>query len=118
LVATHYPNPETSGTSFFVFALAAGINEGILDRAKYEPVVRRGWLGLNNCVLADGTLGYVQPIGGDPRPASPTSTHEYAVGAFLLAAKEVSEMGPPAPGSDAPPAPLPPYVAPTTKPAS
>lgn len=117
LLSTHYPNPETSGTSFFVFALAAGVNDGILDRAKYEPIIRRGWLGLTNCVQPDGTLGYVQQIGGDPRPASPTSTQEYAVGAFLLAGKEVTAMGPPTPGTDAPPAPLPPYVAPATKPA-
>lgn len=112
LVPSHHPNPETSGTAFFVFAMAAGVNDGLLERARFEPVVRRGWLGLNNCLLPDGTLGYVQPIGGDPRPATPTDTQEYAAGAFLLAAREVLAMGPPTPGTDVPPAPLPPYVAP------
>ena len=31
------PNPETSGTGFFVYGLAWGINHGLLDRARYEP---------------------------------------------------------------------------------
>ena len=30
------PNPETSGTGFFVYGLAWGINKGILPRATYE----------------------------------------------------------------------------------
>lgn len=115
LMQSQFPNPETSGTSFFVFAMTAGINDGILERRKFEPIVRRGWLGLNNCVLPDGTLGYVQPIGGDPRPTTATATQEYAVGAFLLAGAEMIALGPPLPGTDAPPAPL---IVPASQPAT
>ena len=32
-----YPTPETSGSSFFIFGLAYGINKGILDYKTYEP---------------------------------------------------------------------------------
>ena len=36
-----YPLPENSGSAFFTYALAWGINHGILDRAEYEPVVEK-----------------------------------------------------------------------------
>jgi rhamnogalacturonyl hydrolase YesR len=93
LVSSQFPNPETSGTAFFTFGMAWGINNGLLDRAKYEPVVRKGWAGLVRCVQPDGKLGYVQPVGADPRPTSADSTQEYGPGAFLLAGKEVAKMG-------------------------
>jgi rhamnogalacturonyl hydrolase YesR len=34
---------ETSGTSFFIYGFAFGINNGILDRKEYLPVVVRAW---------------------------------------------------------------------------
>lgn len=32
-----YPSPETSATGFIVYALAYGINEGLLDKDKFTP---------------------------------------------------------------------------------
>jgi rhamnogalacturonyl hydrolase YesR len=89
-----YTNPESSGTAFFTYAMAWGINNGKLDREKYLPVVRKAWKGLCAAVNADGRLGWVQPIGADPRAASPDQTHEYAVGLFLLAGSEMVKLGP------------------------
>jgi unsaturated rhamnogalacturonyl hydrolase len=72
-----FPNPETSGTGFITFAMAWGINNAILDRATYLPVVRAGWQGLVDNVDANGKLGYVQGVGAGPAAATPTSTVPY-----------------------------------------
>src|ERR1039458_8326473 len=62
-----YPLKETSGSGFHCYALAWGINQGLLDRAKFEPAVINAWRGLIDCVADDGTLTHVQPIGADPK---------------------------------------------------
>jgi rhamnogalacturonyl hydrolase YesR len=87
-----HPNPETSSTAFFCYAMAWGINKGVLDRETYLPVVRRAWRGLVRHVDADGKLGYVQPVGASPKPATAEMTHEYAMGLFLLAGEQMIEM--------------------------
>jgi rhamnogalacturonyl hydrolase YesR len=87
-----YLMPESSGTAFFTFGLAWGINAGILDRETFLPSVVRGWHGLAGCVHPDGTLGWVQPVDAKPRPSLPITTHEYATGLFLLAGSEVLKL--------------------------
>jgi rhamnogalacturonyl hydrolase YesR len=84
-----YPLKETSGSGFYVFALAWGINNGLLDRAKYEPVVRKGWAALEDCVTPDGKLGYVQQVGADPKSFKPEDYEVYGAGGFLLAGKQM-----------------------------
>ena len=86
------PNPETSGTGFYVYALAWGVNEGLLDRAKVEPVIRRGWSALEKAVQPNGMLGWVQRIGDQPGATSESTTEIYGVGALLLAGSEVVRM--------------------------
>ncbi len=92
LDAKAYPLPETSGTAFFVYALAWGVNEGLLDRAPYEPVIRKGWSALVRAVHPDGMLGFVQRIGDQPGSTSSSTTEIYGSGAFLLAASEVYRL--------------------------
>ena len=87
-----WPAPETSGTAFFTYALAWGVNEGLLDRGEYEPVVRRGWSALVRAVRPDGTLGYVQSPGDSPGDTGPDHTEIYGTGAFLLAGSEVHRL--------------------------
>ncbi len=86
------PNPETSGTGFFTYALAWGVNNGLLDRARYEPAVRRGWTALVNAVRPDGMLGWVQRIGDKPGATTADTTEVYGVGALLLAGSEVYRL--------------------------
>jgi unsaturated rhamnogalacturonyl hydrolase len=86
------PRAETSGTAFYVYALAWGINENLLDRATYEPIVRRGWAALVAAVHSNGMLGYVQRIGDQPGDTSESGTEIYGVGAFLLAGSEVHRL--------------------------
>ena len=86
------PGPETSGTAFFAYGLQWGINNGLLDGVVYQPVVDKAWKYLSTVALQpDGSVGYVQPIGGSAIPdqvLSVGSTANFGVGAFLLAACE------------------------------
>jgi hypothetical protein len=88
-----YPAQETSGTGLFTYALAWGINQGLLDRATYEPAVLRAWAALSASVQPDGKLTHVQPIGRAPDGFPDDATEVYGVGAFLLAGSEVYRMG-------------------------
>lgn len=88
----HYPLKETSGTGFYTYALAWGVNEGLLDAAKFKPAALKGWEGLTQCVNAEGKLTHVQPIGADPKKFSDDSTEVYGVGAFLLAGTEIVKL--------------------------
>lgn len=87
-----YPSPETSATGFVVYALAYGVNEGILDKEKMMPVIKKGWKALVDAVEKNGKLGYVQPIGADPRKVTRDMTEVYGVGAFLLAGNQLYRM--------------------------
>jgi unsaturated rhamnogalacturonyl hydrolase len=84
-----YPAPEASGTGFFAFGLAWGINHGVLDRSSYLPAVEKAWRGLNWALHPSGKLGWVQQIGYDPRSVGANDGMEYGSGAFLLAAGEI-----------------------------
>jgi rhamnogalacturonyl hydrolase YesR len=105
-----YPQPETSSTALFTYAIAYGINAGLLDRATYVPVVARAWSGLTATALrSTGFVSFCQP-GGD-KPAAPytgsgpsvppTATSAgtvnaesppFCVGAFLLAGSEMARL--------------------------
>lgn len=87
-----YPLKETSGSGFYTYALAWGVNQGLLDGAKFKPAIRKAWAALVDCVEPDGKLTHVQPIGSDPKKFADDSTEVYGVGAFLLADSEVYRM--------------------------
>jgi len=87
-----YPNPEISGSGFFTFAMAWGIHHKLLDRKTYLPVIKKSWQGMLTHVYADGRLGSIQPIGGEPGKFKPSSSYVYGVGAFLLAGSELSQI--------------------------
>lgn len=93
LDAESYPLPEVSGSAFYVYAIAWGINHGVLDRPTYLPVVRKGWKGLVGHIYEDGRLGSIQPIGGAPGKYGPGSSYVFGTGAFLMAGSEVDSLG-------------------------
>lgn len=88
-----YPLKETSSTGFFTYALAWGVNQGLLDRVVYQPAVIKAWKSLVACVADDGKLTHVQPIGADPQQFPDEATEIYGVGALLLAGGELYRMG-------------------------
>jgi unsaturated rhamnogalacturonyl hydrolase len=87
-----YPLPEISGSAFFTYAIAYGINEHILDRNQYLPVIERSWTGMLSHVYADGRLGSIQPIDGQPGIFKPSASYVYGVGGFLLAGAELEKL--------------------------
>jgi rhamnogalacturonyl hydrolase YesR len=87
-----YPAPETSATALNIYAVAYGINAGLLDAATYTPAVERGWKAIETTVAASGKVGWVQPIGASPESVTQDSSAVYGVGAVLLAATEVYEL--------------------------
>jgi rhamnogalacturonyl hydrolase YesR len=91
-----YPGGEVSGSGFFCYALTWGINNGLLDRATYQPVVEKAWIALNGCLNKEGRVGWVQPIGADPRKNFNADSWEvYGTGAYLLAGSEIVKLVPP-----------------------
>ncbi|UIJ47216.1 glycoside hydrolase family 88 protein [Sphingomonas cannabina] len=92
LLAPEGSPPETSGTAFYTYGLAWGINAGLLPRSDYEPTVRRGWAALLRAIQPDGRLGYVQQVGDRPDKVEAADTQYYGVGAFLLAATQVAAL--------------------------
>ncbi|MFP1132447.1 glycoside hydrolase family 88 protein [Asticcacaulis sp. W401b] len=90
-----YPEAETSGSAFFVYALAWGINHGLLERATYQPAVTKGWAALNRHVLPNGLIGAAQKTGDRPVPTKPTDVGPYATGAYLLAGIEMMDLNEP-----------------------
>jgi unsaturated rhamnogalacturonyl hydrolase len=88
-----YPGGEASGSGFYIYSLAWGINNGLLSKDKYLPVVQKAWKGLNNLIQPDGHIGWCQPIGADPKKNfSAESWEVYGTGAFLLAGSEVIKL--------------------------
>lgn len=87
-----YPSPETSATGFIVYGLAYGINQGYLPADQYLPVVKKGWEALVAAVETDGKLGWVQPVGADPKKVTRDMTELYGTGAFLMAACEIHKL--------------------------
>ena len=87
-----YPNPEMSATGFFVYGLAWGINNRYLDKKTYMPSVLKAWKSMTDAVWPDGKVGWIQPIGEDPRNVTREMTEVYGVGGFLMAGTEVYKM--------------------------
>lgn len=84
--------PESSGTAFFTYAFAWGVEGGLLDRATYEPAAVRGWAALQRAVQPDGMLGWVQQVGDRPDSVSAKETQFYGSGAYLLAGTAMYDL--------------------------
>ncbi|WP_371193836.1 glycoside hydrolase family 105 protein [Glaciecola sp. SC05] len=87
-----YTADESSGTAFFVAGLAWGINNGLLEKDEFMPVINKGWNALLRSQQDDGMLGYVQQIGYAPDAVSANDTQLYGAGAFLLAGVQMLEL--------------------------
>ena len=92
LDADYYGQPENSGSALITYGLAYGVNEGILDRRTYAPIVAHAWKGLLSYIYADGRLGSIQQVGAAPSFFKPASSFNFGVGGFLLAGSEVDRM--------------------------
>lgn len=87
-----FPMKESSGTAFFCYGMAWGINNGVLEKDKFLPAVLAAWEGLCGVVNEYGRVCYVQPGGAHPVMFPERYTHAYAVGGFLLAGEQMLEL--------------------------
>jgi unsaturated rhamnogalacturonyl hydrolase len=87
-----WPGGESSGTGLFCYAMAWGVNAGILPAEEYRPVIDKAWKALAGSVEPSGKLDWVQPTGSKPGPLKKEDTAEYGSGAFLLAGSEVLKL--------------------------
>lgn len=95
---THFPGPELSGTSLFVYGMAWGIEKGWLSESEYLPRVERGWTAMASAVHESGALGWVQSTGKQPSDGQPLAFdklpdfEDYGLGCFLLGGTEVAKL--------------------------
>ena len=97
--STHFGGKELSGTALFVYGMAWGINNNMIDKKTYWPVALKAWNAIvADCVHADGMLGYVQGTGKEPKDGQPVSYdhipdfEDYGLGCFLLAGSELYKV--------------------------
>jgi rhamnogalacturonyl hydrolase YesR len=86
-----YNHGEVSGSGFHTFAIAWGINNGLIDK-KHTSAVKKAWKALAACQHDDGRVGWVQNIGAFPEPATEDSYQNFGTGAFLLAGSEILKL--------------------------
>ena len=97
--ASHFGGKELTGTALFVYGMAWGMNQGLLDKTVYGPVVAKAWNAMaTDSVHPNGFLGYVQGTGKEPADGQPVTYdskpdfEDYGLGCFLLAGAELYKM--------------------------
>ena len=95
----HFGGKELTGTSLFVYGMAWGIRNGLLDRDEYLPIVLKAWNAMvKDAVHPDGFLGYVQETGKEPKDGQPVTYDskpdfdDFGTGCFLLAGSEIYKL--------------------------
>ena len=96
---TNFGGKEITGTSLFVYGMAWGINNNILDKKKYSPLVTKAWNAMSKEAVHDnGFLGFVQGTGKEPKDGQPLGYdkipdfEDYGLGCFLLAGSEIYKL--------------------------
>jgi rhamnogalacturonyl hydrolase YesR len=87
-----YPMPESSGSAFFTYGLAWGINSGILEKKRFLPVVLKSWNALYDCVDDSGKVTWGQKVARGPGVVKMSDSDEFVAGAFLLAGSEMLRL--------------------------
>lgn len=95
----HFGGKELTGTSLFVYGMAWGIRNGLLDRDEYLPIVLKAWNAMvKDAVHPDGFLGYVQGTGKEPKDGQPVTYDskpdfdDFGTGCFLLTGSEIYKL--------------------------
>lgn len=79
-----YKNLEIGGPSFFVYGIAWGINNGLLDKTSYEPVLLKAWNTISKQVNTNGELN-----SSNNTEEFKEYTSSFSVGGFLAAGSEM-----------------------------
>ncbi len=96
---SNYGGKETTGTALFVYGMAWGIRNGLLDHSKYMPIVAKAWNAIvNEAIHPDGYIGYVQGTGKEPKDGQPVTYNsvpdfdDFGTGCVLLAGSEIYKL--------------------------
>lgn len=96
---TNFGGKELTGSALFLYGMAWGVNNGLLDADKFNPAIYKGWNALvKDCLHPNGFLGYVQGTGDQPSSRQPVTYNslpdfeDYGLGTFLLAGSEIYKM--------------------------
>ena len=84
-----YPDPETSGSAFFCFAMMWGVNNGILDSTAFLPCIKKAWTDLVANVNAQGMLLRCQTPSAAPASIPVNLSSREGEGAFILSGQEL-----------------------------
>jgi unsaturated rhamnogalacturonyl hydrolase len=97
--ANHFGGTEVSGTSLFIYGMAWGINNNVIDKKTYITSITKAWNAMTKeSVHSDGKLGFVQGTGKEPKDGQPLGYdktpdfEDYGLGCFLLAGTEIYKM--------------------------
>ena len=95
----NFGGKELTGTAMYAYSMAWCINNGLISRKKYLPVVNKAWNGLvTEALHPNGFLGYVQGTGKQPSDSQPVgydtvpNFEDFGLGCFLLAGSEMYKM--------------------------
>jgi hypothetical protein len=69
-----------------------GINNEYLDKKTYLPAIIKGWKSMVGNVSPDGKVGFIQPVGEDPKAVTKDMTEVYGAGGFLMAGTEITKL--------------------------
>jgi rhamnogalacturonyl hydrolase YesR len=96
---THFGGKEVTGTALFVYGMAWAINEGVISKKDYLPVVNKAWNALvSESVHPNGFLGFVQGTGKEPKDSQPVgydivpNFEDFGLGCFMLAGTEMYKL--------------------------
>jgi hypothetical protein len=84
-----WPDPETSGSAFFCFAMMWGVNNHILDSTSFIPCVKKAWTDLVANVNAQGMLLRCQNPSAAPNNIPVNLSSREGEGAFMLSGEEL-----------------------------
>lgn len=96
---TNFGGKELTGTALFVYGMAWGINNGLINKKEYLPVITKAWEAMmKDCLHSNGFLGWVQGTGKEPKDRQPLAYdkepdfEDFGLGCFLLAGTEMYKL--------------------------
>lgn len=96
---TNFGGKELTGTALFIYGMAWGVSQGLLDGRVYKPIITKAWTAMaTESLHPNGFLGYVQGTGKEPKDGQPVTYdskpdfEDYGLGCFLLAGTELYKM--------------------------
>jgi unsaturated rhamnogalacturonyl hydrolase len=95
----NFGGKEVTGSALFVYGIAWAINQDIISKKEYLPVVMKAWNAIiKEALHTDGFIGYVQGEGTGPKDSQPVAYDtdsgydDLGLGCFLLAGSEVFKL--------------------------